>query len=240
MRLTLLLLVLLSGCASHGIRESWLPDEASWQSARIEGARLNYANGSPSKYIPPHKINALVLAKERLERASGTKAELALVETDAPNAFAVIHNGRPVIAISLSMLDALSSDRDALATTIGHELAHLHLGHLGAARAEREEAIRAGEVAGALMNLVVPWSGTIASAGNTAYQRSFNRDEERAADDLGIRWAVEAGYDACGHHRVMSAFQSPSVPFLSNHPGYVERSELASEYAVKATGKPCL
>jgi predicted Zn-dependent protease len=233
--------VLLSGCASQGgIRESWLPqDPAYWEDARKNGASLRLQNGSVYRVIPPLDINRLVLVKERLERVSGVKSELALVETDSPNAFAIVHQGRQIIAFSLSMLDALGADRDALATTMGHELAHLHLGHLKGARKEREDTIKVGQVAGAVMNVLVPWSGTIASVGITAYQQSFTRDEERAADDQGLKWAIEAGYDPCGHYRVARAFHNPSVPFLSSHPGYAERSSLASEYALTATGKGC-
>jgi predicted Zn-dependent protease len=236
----LILAVVLSGCASNTITESWLPDDpAYWESARKNGASLRLQNGSVYRVIPPLDINRLVLVKERLERVSGIKSELALVETGSPNAFAINFKGRQIIAFSLSMLDALGTDRDALATTMGHELAHLHLGHLKGARKEREDAIKAGQVAGAVMNVLVPWSGTIASAGITAYQQSFTRDEERAADDQGLKWAIEAGYDPCGHYRVATAFQTLSIPFLSTHPGYGERSDLANEYAVKATGKLC-
>jgi Zn-dependent protease with chaperone function len=235
-----LVVLLLAGCASGpGIKESWYPDDASWQSARREGARLNYHDGAPSKFIPPEKIDSLVTAKERLERVSGVKADLALMETDAPNAFALTRYGRPVIAISLSYLDALYPDRDALATTVGHELAHLHLGHTGPARAEREKTVAAGQVAGQIMDLVIPFSGTLASLGITAYQRSFSRDEERAADAQGLQWAIEAGYDPCGLSRMLGALQSVSVAFLSSHPSYEERAELVNEYAIKATGKPC-
>jgi predicted Zn-dependent protease len=233
--------MLLSGCASQGgIRESWLPqDPAYWEDARKNGARL-IRQDKTYRIIPAHRISSILLIKERLERVSGVKAELALLETDSPNAFAIVHQGRQIIALSLSMLDALGTDRDALATTMGHELAHLHLGHLKGARKEREDNIKAGQVAGAVMNVLVPWSGTIASAGITAYQQSFTRDEERAADAQGLAWALEAGYDPCGHHRVATALPTGfDVPFLSSHPGYAERSELANEYARKATGKGC-
>ena len=84
----------------------------------------------------------IVAAKEELEQASGVHAGLGLVEMDAPNAFAFVHQGRPVIAFSLAWLDQLGQDPDALATTIGHELAHLHLGHTGAARTQREYSLK--------------------------------------------------------------------------------------------------
>jgi predicted Zn-dependent protease len=236
----ILAVVLLSGCASGAIRDSWLPDPSAWESARKEGARLHYADGSrETRFIPAATIDMIVTAKERIERVSGVKAGLALVDSDTPNAFAAIHNGKPIIALSLNYIDALYPDRDALATTIGHELAHLQLGHTGPARAEREKTVATGQVIGQVMDLVIPFSGTLTSLGITAYQRSFSRDEERAADAQGLTWAIEAGYDPCGLSRMLGALQSLSVAFLSSHPSYGERAELVNEYAVKATGKPC-
>lgn len=238
----LVAVVLLSGCASGpGILEWWFPaDPAYWEGARQNGAQL-IRQDKTYRVLPAHTVNGLLVIKERIEKVSGVRSELALLESDSPNAFAIVHEGRQIIALSLSYIDALSSDWDALATTIGHELAHLHLGHLSGARKEREDAIKRGQAIGFAMDMLIPWSGTLASAGITAYQQSFTRDEERAADAQGLTWAIEAGYDACGHHRVATAFPSGfSVPFLSSHPGYAERSDLASEYALKATGKPCL
>ena len=196
--------------------------------------------------MPATTIRNVVNVKERVEQASGTRAELGLVDTDQPNAFAFNHQGRSVIVISLSWLDRLGHDSDALATTIGHELAHLHLGHTGAARKEREETARgASHLLGTLLSLAgVPMGGTIASIGVTAIARSFTRDEERAADDAGIRWAVAAGYDACGKARVVKMYQemrsgAVDIPFLSTHPSYGERSDLANEFSQKAKGRDC-
>lgn len=241
MRIAVLLLVLLSGCASNpnAIREAWLPQDQHWNQAVIEGAKLPYRDGRQPSYIPPATVLNIVTAREKMEKTSGVRADLAIVDTEAPNAFAFYHEGRPVIALSVSYLKQLGEDQDAIAATIGHELAHLHLGHRGDARAQREQAVTAGQAAGILMNAAVPFSGTLTSLAATAYARSFTRDEERDADKQGLKWAVAAGYDACGHARVVGAFP-PNVPLLSTHPGYEERAGLASEYALKATGKPCL
>jgi predicted Zn-dependent protease len=92
-----------------------------------------------------------------------------------------------------------------------------------------------------VIGLFVPFGGTITSLAATSIARSFTRDEERAADKQGIRWAVAAGYDPCGKARTVEHFarySSDGIPLLSTHPSYGERSALADEYARKA-GKGC-
>jgi len=124
---------------------------------------------------------------------------------------------------------------DAIAVTMGHEFAHLHLGHSGAARKEREDTARGvSNVLGTILNIAgVPFGGTIASVGVTAVARSFTRDEERAADELGLKWATGAGFDVCGKARAVRMYQSMrsgvDIPFLSTHPSYGERSDLAND-----------
>lgn len=250
-RYLLVLLIILAGfgCATteqNPVKAFWLPpSQDHWTRVVSTGVSLNHRDGS-KRFVSAAVIRNVVTVKERLEKSSGVRAELGLVDTDLPNAFAFYHQGRPVIAISLSWLDQLGHDPDAIATTIGHELAHLHLGHSGAARKEREESARgASQILGTLLNLAgVPMGGTIANIGVTAFARSFTRDEERAADDSGIRWAVAAGYDACGKARVVKMYQrmrsgSLDIPFLSTHPSYGERSDLANEFSQKARNKPC-
>lgn len=247
--LLVLLTTLVTGCATtqqNPVETLWLPpDEGSWSHAPATGIELSHEDGSTT-HVTQAAIRNAVTVKERIERVSGVHAELGLVDTASPNAFAFHHEGRPVIAISLSWLRALGHDRDALATTIGHELAHLHLGHSGDERKEREQVrMGASHVLGTLMNIAgVPLGGTIANIGVTAFARSFTRDEERAADDYGIRWAVAAGYDPCGRVRTMRIYRRMQADnhgpsFLSTHPGATERSEIANELSLKINGERC-
>ncbi len=245
----LFLIAVVSGCATtsqNPVKAFWLPpSQDAWARVPAAGMNLKHQDGS-SRNVSYTVVRNLVTVKERLEQTSGVRAELGLVDTDIPNAFAFQHQGRPVIAISLSWLDQLGHDTDALATTIGHELAHLHLGHSGAARKERKETAKgASLLLGTILNLAgVPIGGMIANIGVTAFARSFTRDEERAADDLGIKWAVAAGYDPCGRTSTMKMYQRMrtgilDIPFLSTHPGAAERSEVANEISLKSKGKPC-
>ena len=238
--------LLLAGCAtapSSPPTVAWMPDDAWWKAASAGGGSLR-AKDNKIRQVTPAQVRNLREAHEAIARQSRMTATLALVESDGPNAFATHHQTQPVIAVTLDLLDALGNDRDALATTLGHEVAHLYYRH-GTARQERASAAEgATHMLGTLLGLVgVPLGGTIASVGVSAVTTSFSRDEEREADAKGLEWATAAGFSACGSTRTIRLFQSrgggASIPFLSSHPGYEERIERADALSVKLTGKGC-
>jgi Zn-dependent protease with chaperone function len=245
----LLFVFLASGCATtqkNEVKALWLPpSQEAWAKVPPSGLTLRRRDGS-GRFVSGPIVHNVVDVKADLERISGVRADLALVDMGTPNALAFEYQGRPVIALSLSWLDQLGQDPDALATTIGHELAHTYLGHTGAARKKREDTAQGtSQAVGTLLTLTgVPMGGAIAALGVTAVSRSFTRDEERAADEYGLRWAVAAGYDPCGRARTMKMYRqlreaSADIPFLSTHPGASERSDLANEYSRKINHRAC-
>ena len=134
---------LVAGCATtppaaNPIKASWLPPDSWWTNASASGGTLKSKDGALIR-LDADRARTLFDAKERLVKASGVQAGLGLAQTDSPNAFATHIQGRPYVIVSLATLDRIGLDSDALATTIGHELAHLHLGHSGDARKEREK-----------------------------------------------------------------------------------------------------
>lgn len=244
--IALLLALLLAGCATapkSPIKAAWMPDAAWWSAAAAHGGNLRNKENVVRHVNPAHAKN-LHEAHEALAKQSRMTATLALVEADAPNAFATNHQGTPIIAVTLDFLDALGNDRDALAATLGHELAHLYYSH-GTQRQERATAAQgASYVIGTILGLAgVPLGGTIASVGVSAVTTSFSRDEEREADTKGLEWAAAAGYSPCGSARTIRHFQSRGggalLPFLSTHPGYEERIESANALSMRLTGKGC-
>lgn len=238
----------LVGCATtqqNPIKAVWALPADAWSRGTVTGLSLRQKDGT-IRAVPADKARTLTTVKQRMETVSPVRAELAIVETDTPNAFAFHHQGRQTIAFSLSWLDQLGHDADAIAVTMGHEFAHLHLGHSGAARKEREDTARGvSNVLGTILNVAgVPFGGTIAGLGVTAVARSFTRDEERAADELGLQWAIGAGFDACGKARAVAMYQrmrsgSLDIPFLSTHPSYGERSDLANDISMRTKGRGC-
>lgn len=236
----------LAGCAGapvNPVESAWTPGESWWQAAVVSGGHLEAADGSKRFVGASHAKNLHEAARE-VGKRSPIAAALALVDAPGPNAYAAVVNGRPVIAVTLGFLDLLGGDRDALATTLGHELAHLHFGHSETRRERHQTAQGASRILGTLLGLAgVPMGGTLANVGVTAVVRSFTRDEERAADAQGLEWATAAGFSACGSARTVRALQASGggavIPFLATHPGDDERVERANEVSLRLTGKAC-
>lgn len=241
------LVMLLGACATPRPAPSaqlryWLPAVDAWERAQTAGLRLTRQDQSVVT-VPAAVVRHLVAARREIETRSGVAARLAVIDMPAPNAIATAHDGQLVVALSLPWLNALGTDRDAVATTLGHEYAHHKLAHSVQARREREQAAATGsQVLGAILNVLVPYSGNLASLAITGFARGFTRDEERAADDLGLQWAMDAGYSPCGRVRTMQLYQragaGPAASFLSTHPGADERISHARQLAAQR-GQDC-
>lgn len=222
--------VLLSGCAAAPptlLTYAWTPDEAWWADAGLYGGRFRARDGSIKIVNPVHAAN-LHEVSLKIREQSAFHVNIALLDDDSLNAYATNTNGERLIVFTLNFLTAIGHDRDALATSIGHEVAHLQYGH-GAARKERNPP------------------GLIDSAsfaGVSAVSTSFSRYEEREADIQGIEWAVAAGFSPCGSARtirIMAAHGAAAEgdSFLATHPGHDERIARANDMARKLTGKGC-
>lgn len=228
--------------AAHGTRY-WLPPASGWERAQESGLRLSRADRT-MVFVPAAVVKRLVAAKKAVEQASGLFAGLAIVDEPLPNAIATSRNGTPLVALTAGWLEALGRDSDAIATTLGHEYAHIKLAHSVKARREREEAAATGtRIIGGILNAFVPFSGNVAGLAITGVVRGYTRDEERAADELGLRWATAAGYSACGRIRTMEVYRRAAagtggLSFLSTHPGADERIDYAKDVA-RGRGESC-
>jgi Zn-dependent protease with chaperone function len=157
-----------------------------------------------AREVSDEVLQTVLQVKATLEALSGVRAELVLVDKAQPNAYAAFRAGKPVIALSLGYLDRFGMDQHALAATVGHELAHLHLGH---------RAVRPADS--------IAFSGAVDSEAARDLA-AFSREQEREADALGMRWALAAGYDACGQVRLLQAM-ARDLPAFSTHPSFAER-----------------
>ena len=232
MRTSLLLLaLLLSGCAAT--REdppdsrSWTPDQAWWIAAGDSGGELLTPTGSIRRVDAVHARNLYEVSR-KIREQSGVAADIVLVDSRVLNAFATEVEGERRIALTLEFLQAIGDDRDALATSIGHEAAHLYYRH-AATRKKRNQ----------------PIIGTASAiAGIIAVDTSFSRYEEREADVKGMEWAVAAGFSPCGSARTLRMLEARarvtgSDPFLATHPDHGERIARANALSRKLTGSGC-
>lgn len=227
----LCLALLLTGCATPPASPSgpraWTPDEAWWVAAGRSGGEFIAEDGSLRRVKARHARN-LHEVGGRIREQSGIVADIALVDAENLNAYATDAGGRRRIALTLPFLEAVGDDLDALATSIGHEAAHLHYSH-AATRRERNQPV-IGDAA--------------AIAGIISVNTTFSRYEEREADIKGIEWAVAAGFSPCGLARTLRLLEAQTGGtegdhFAATHPGYRERVGRANALSRKLTGTGC-
>lgn len=224
------LVLLLSGCAAPPLAPSaqtWVPGETWWNEASRAGGTLTARDGSLRHVAALHARNLREVSRQ-IQAESGIVAEIALVDDQSLNAFAGESGGERRIALTLRFLAAIGEDRDAIATTIGHEAAHLHYRH----SATREQ--RGGPIIG----------DAVAIAGIIAVNTSFSRFEEREADIKGMDWAVAAGFSPCGAVRTMRLLEARGMrrdgeDFRATHPGYTERIARANALSRTLEGRRC-
>jgi predicted Zn-dependent protease len=89
----------------------------------------------------------------------------------------------------------------------------------------------------------IPFSGLIVGNAAKGVGLTFSRNDERSADEMGMQWAMQAGYSPCGSYRFaakMNALgEGAAITFLSTHPGNNERMVNADRFAQNKKGTPC-
>lgn len=126
-------------------------------------------------------------------------------------------SGRPVIAFTSALL-AEARNQDELAFILGHEAAHHIRGHIP----KTQQRAAAGAVVGGLLAAVL-------GAGDAAIQeaqrmggavgaRSYSKDFELEADQLGTIITARAGYNPIVGAAFFTRIPDPGDRFLGSHP----------------------
>jgi len=191
-----------------------------------------HEGGAAVVTIQVSRVRSLRDVQRRIEKEAGFAAALSLTDEGMPNpnAFSTVNDKGAFVALNLTMLDLLGDDADALAAVIGHEYAHLALKHREARQTREVGRQVLGTIIGILLGRVgVPMGGTISDLGTAMVSRTFSRDEEREADEKGIRYAAAAGFSVDGGIRAWERMAGRNsdrpVPFLATHPAPEERIE---------------
>jgi Zn-dependent protease with chaperone function len=150
-----------------------------------------------------------------------------IIPADEPNAVAV----EGAVAVTTGMIELVPDD-DGLAFAIGHELAHISEGHV-------ERRVTAGSILTGVVRLgvllpvaiAVPGSGQYLDAAMQGVENRFNRDQERDADRLGVRYARTSGYDPHAAVAFMTLIERTAPvddvdQFFDIHPPYPERRQI--------------
>jgi predicted Zn-dependent protease len=144
------------------------------------------------------------------------------------------------IVIYSSML-RLSRTDDQLATVVGHELAHVNMGHY---RKQFQNEL-VGEIGGAMIDGGFLLGGIYTGRTFTDHlgligRRAFSVEFEREADYVGGYYTARAGYSVTGAEEIWSAFgiENPnSITITTTHPTtpvrFLQMRKTAEEIADK-------
>lgn len=163
-----------------------------------------------------------------MQPVMGCAVAIVLASDQQPNAFAT----RDKITIQSGILRAASTDA-ALAAVIGHELAHVNLGHYD----KRLQNAVLGAFGGVLVDggfLLggIYTRGTFTRHFMRAGALAFSIGFEREADYFGCYYAARAGYDISGaldFWRKMALENPKSIRLAGTHPTSPERFVLMQQ-----------
>jgi Zn-dependent protease with chaperone function len=202
---------------------------------------LNRPDGSTYDTIKVSDAKSLVLLTSALGLSAGVQPVLFLRESDEINAAATYDaKGVPMVILNKPMMDLIKDDHDMAAALIGHEIAHLSLGHIRSRAATNMMGSLIGIIAGVALESIVQTTYGLQNIGieggnliGTVFATTFSRDQEREADSTGIKLAQENGYSPDGAVRLFQAIEKKTgnspMTFLKTHPNPSERIKNAKE-----------
>lgn len=171
---------------------------------------------------------------------SGKASQLRtyVIKDASANAFT---SGAGYVFIHAGLLATMENEAQ-LAMVLAHEIAHEDLGHVSAGMAKRQE-VAIGQtlagIGGALLGVPGQLTNLVAGLGGQAYYADFSREQEAAADELGMKYLVKAGYDGVAGARsfqVMRRMYGDNTSFLSTHPGASDRQRTLEAEARQLNG----
>lgn len=170
-----------------------------------------------------------VAERECRARAPRLNCDFRIVIDDRPNqpvnAYQTLDkSGRPIIAFTLALI-ADARNADELAFVMSHEAAHHVAGHI--ARQQQNAATGALVFAG-LAALTGADAQTLESAyevGAVVGARTYSKDFELEADQLGTIISQKAGYSALNGAKFFTRIPDPGDRFLGTHPPNTQRIE---------------
>jgi len=144
-----------------------------------------------------------------------------VIEDPSPNAFALPGG---FIYVTRGLL-ALMENEAELAAVLGHEIGHVTAKH-SVSQISRAQLAQLGLGVGMILLPELAGLGEAAGTGLSLLFLKFGRDDERQADDLGFRYALDRGYDVREMADVFAALArageaagaSPVPSWLSTHP----------------------
>ena len=248
-----------SGCALSRVPATGEKDLLAWSWAeevqlgqqshqQIQATYGLYDNEELNQYVD--RVGQAVLAESQL-RAPDTPAEIRntpvhfyVLDSEVVNAFALPGG---FVYVTRGLVAHLNNEAQ-LASVLGHELGHVAARH-AAQQAADQQLGQIGLLAGAILGQQIGLpGGTILDLGSQAVQLlflSYSRGDEREADELGVAYAAQAGYEAAEGAEFFNSLErirekaGQALPtWLSTHPDPGNREQtiiqLAQEWEQRA------
>lgn len=187
--------------------------ESAWEQLAPEASRCT--NPEALAYVES-------VAAPLLENLEDDRFQFRFAVIDRPeiNAFALPGG---FVAVHMGLLEAAESG-DEVAAVLAHEIHHV---------TERHGMVRVLRTAGGrvILGLVLGWGdvGALAQYGGSLANLSYDRDQEREADEKGLALLMRAGIDPSALGTFFSRVKEKhgdaagALEFLSTHPGHDER-----------------
>jgi predicted Zn-dependent protease len=149
-----------------------------------------------------------------------------VIDDPVVNAFA-IPGGH--VYVTRGLLTHLTSEAE-LASVIGHEIGHVTARH-SVEQMSKQQLAQIGLLAGMIISPTVANYGNLAAQGLQVMFLKYGRDDERQADDLGLRYMYQQNYDPREMPQVFETLRRVSqaqgagrIPgWMSTHPTEEER-----------------
>ena len=164
-----------------------------------------------------------------------------VVDDPAVNAFALPGG---YIYVTRGILGYMTSEAE-LASVIGHEIGHVTAQH-SVNQLSKQQFAMGGLVLGTILAPEVAQVGELAQAGLGLLFLRFGRDDERQADELGLRYLTQSGYEAREMPEMFRVLESVSAvegggrlpSWLSTHPDPGARRDRTLELIAKRRYDP--
>lgn len=214
------------GSSSMGAR----PAAAQTQAERQQSEKLLDELKRKNMIVSGDKVNAYVdEITARIDAARPSNArrlKTYIIRDVTPNAFT---SGAGYVFIHAGLLATMENEAQ-LAMVVAHEIAHEDLGHVSAGMAQRQNIAigqMLGSIGGALLGLPGDLTNlAVGAVGQGAYA-SFSREQETAADELGMKYLVKSGYDGVAGAQSFAVMRrmygGGQSSLMSSHPGSTDR-----------------
>lgn len=221
-------LIVLAACDSGVVTAPSSSPQSSASAAGLPASQTTRAFVDVTRRVEP------VAERECRARTSGVNCDFKVVIDDRPNqppnAYQTLdRNGRPIIAFNLGLI-AQARNADELAFVMGHEAAHHIRGHIDR---QQQNALAGAVIFAGIATLTGADPNAAQELGAQVGARTYSKDFELEADELGTILTIKSGYDPILGSQFFARIPDPGDRFLGTHPPNAQRVETVRRTAAQ-------